>query len=107
MKPSDVLEAAIPVIRERGWWGGELKGPEGQVCLLGACWVALGQEPPWVDEYPSPQEVFSLKRVWRQVVGGSPTVWNDDLWGHPGHDPETDLIPHLREVIEMLKRAGH
>lgn len=36
------LRAAKEVLYERGWHKGDLIGPDGTVCLLGACGIAAG-----------------------------------------------------------------
>lgn len=61
-----LMKKAIKVFDKRGWCRGELEGPDGEVCAVGALNVASGLDPSgWSDT------VKSLEQKIDQVIKDS------------------------------------
>lgn len=95
-KAREVLLGAIEVLRERGWYQGDFAGPDGSVCVVGACYQHLFGQPHPPARFSGDDAavlVFAIN-VLALLKEPNIAVFNDD--------PSTSY----EDVVLILKRAA-
>lgn len=100
MKPSEICDKAIKVLKKRGWYqGGFSDGtPNGPVCIIGAINVARGVPPSGsgVMSFPYVVRVEIELQIWESIAS-----WNDSK----GRKLE-DVLKLLKTCSKSLKAKG-
>lgn len=86
---------AADIVEERGWWQGHYFGPNGEVCLIGACLAAQTGARRSAD-LPADFRFGWVEDALEPLLGrwGRSAVWNDD----PARTKD--------EVVALLRQAA-